>query len=114
MNINSDNWTPIVYPDVIELHDFFDKLNGRAIFYHTHIQKINENCHHLWCDRYAATSISEYEGYKIFCQNVRFFWHLAEYFAVKSTNGRIYLVSDRRYRKIKRIKENNYGKIYRN
>lgn len=114
MNINPDDWTPVVFPDEIELHDFFDKWNGIAIFSHTTIQKVEEHHSFMRCKRYAAISVSEYERYKIFCQEVRFFRTLAEYFAVKSTGGRIYLVSDRRYRKIKRIKENNYGKIHRN
>lgn len=113
MNINPEDWTPVVFPDEIELHDFFDKWNGRAIFSHTTIQKVDENYSFMRCKRYTAISVSEYERYKIFCQEVRFLKTLAEYFAVKSTGGRIYLVSWRRYCKIKRIKENNYGEIHR-
>ena len=100
MNINHDDWTPVVFPDEIELHDFFDKWNGVAIFSNTTIQKVDENHSFMRCKRYTAISVSEYERYKIFCQEVRFFKTLAEYFAAKSTWGRIYLVSWRRYRKL--------------
>lgn len=100
MNINPEYWTPVVFPDEIELHDFFDKQNGIAILFHTTIQKVDEDHSFMRRKKYVAISALEYERYKIFCQEVRFFKTLAEYFAVKSTNGRIYLVSDRRYRKI--------------
>lgn len=113
MNINPDEWTPAVFPDEIELHDFFEKWNGRAIFSHITIRKIDEIHHFMRCKRYAATSVSEYERYKSFCQEVNFFKTIAEYYAVKSTGGRVYLVSWRRYCKIKRIKKKNiYGKDY--
>lgn len=53
MNINPDDWTPVIFPDEIELHDFFDKWNGIAIFSHTTIQKVDENHSFMKCKRYA-------------------------------------------------------------
>ena len=83
MNINQDDWTPVVFPDEIELHDFFDKQNGIAILFHTTTQKVDEDHSFMRRKKYVAISASEYERYKIFLPRGTFFQNISRIFRSK-------------------------------
>ena len=72
MNINPEDWTPVVFPDEIELHDFFNKWNGRAIFSHTTIQKVDENHSFMRCKRYTAILFRSTKDIRIFAKRYVF------------------------------------------